>query len=123
MSLSIQVVRELQRELGELLQRRESLNVRIKSIELIVRSADPRQGRLHGPLESRKSHVGDHAAARKRGALRATVLEILNGLPGGGDAQLVTERLRAHGFNVGGSTSLRQRVSHELARLSRLGVL
>jgi len=58
----------------------------------------------------------------KRGSLRTRLIALLS-QSSGMRAREVFERLNGEQFHVGGKASLRERVSHELSRLHRLGVL
>jgi hypothetical protein len=116
MVFSRTTLRELRDELGDLQQRRDALDRSIVAIELIVSGARP------GEHASGRSAQVESDGKNPRGSLRHSVLEVLRATSGS-NAIEVTKRLDQVGFRVGGTTSLRQRVSHELSRLRRLGII
>jgi hypothetical protein len=123
MGLSVSALNELRRELAELRRTRETLDSRIQGIELIV-SSERAQAQRSGdavpvaPATSRprQSKGGSQVSLRTR------VLETLRRVPGSNSAEVV-QLLEGEGFRVSGVTSLRNRVSHEISRLGRLGMV
>ena len=111
MALSARVVRELQQELKDLKAVRDSAAARIGALEVILK-----RGRIH---DTEPSPGKDRDSSRP--SLRASVLKTLEGSRC--TAADVARRLEAEGFRVGGSTTLRERVAHEMSRLRRKGVL
>jgi hypothetical protein len=118
MRLSQQTLRELRDSLSDLRRQRELIDERMNAIEQLVAAVRPENAR------GKSSALPDakEMQAPPRGSLRHYLLEALRATPGS-NAREIANRLSQDGFRVGGVTSLRQRVSHELARLRRLGVL
>ena len=122
MALSQTVIRELRQELDRLQQTRQRLDERISGIQVVL-SAD--SSRLGGgkPPETRGASTRRPQESRgHQGSLREAILGILRSTPAL-DVGGVTQRLRDTGFQVGGTTSLRDRAGNELRRLRIVGVL
>jgi hypothetical protein len=127
MAFSTNVVMELRRELELLRNHRSEADAGIEAIELLLANerVNPR-----GPVARSRAHVsepGRDAAASKRSlrhtsSLRVNVLKTLERVSKGTVADLTTH-LHAEGVRVGGATSLRERVAHELSRLRRKGMV
>jgi hypothetical protein len=129
MALSRNALDELRRELAEVRQRRTILDAHIQGLELVL-SAEQNSGRLADSLDSdarslrfatqpKRSSV---TRRREKGSFRKTVLDALQKAPGSKCADLV-RLIEDEGFQINGSTSLRNRISHEIYRLRRLGVV
>ena len=116
MSFSGRVLKELQKELQHLRKTRDVVVARIDALEVLLVQC---RGSVAPGV-----HVNDVANASrvKVGSLRSNILRILEQVPTAG-ATDVTRQLEAEGFRVGGSTTLRERVAHELSRLRRKGVI
>ena len=116
MSFSGRVLKELQKELQDLRKTRDVVVARIDALEVLLVQ---RRGSV-----APRVNVNDVANASrvKVGSLRSNILRILEQVPTAG-ATDVTRQLEAEGFRVGGSTTLRERVAHELSRLRRKGVI
>ena len=116
MSFSGRVLKELQKELQDLRKTRDVVVARIDALEVLLVQ---RRGSVAPRVD-----VNDVANASrvKVGSLRSNILRILEQVPAAG-ATDVTRQLEAEGFRVGGSTTLRERVAHELSRLRRKGVI
>ena len=112
MAFSARVVRELQQELKELRAVRDGAVARIGALEVILK-----RGRARGSLDP----VSGSEQAVPRPSLRASVLKTLERTRS--TAADVARHLEAEGFRVGGSTTLRERVAHEMSRLRRKGVI
>jgi DNA-binding transcriptional ArsR family regulator len=124
MPLSSNTLRELHDELLELQQRRDLLDRQIKGIELILgheQGDRVDRGQLD-PGETDATGSSD-AAPQKGRSLRRRVLELLGQTTLGARANEIARQLEADNFHVGGATSLQARVSHELARLRRMGLV
>jgi hypothetical protein len=115
MPLSQQVIRELRQELSELREQRVSIDSRIQGIQLILGGGNGAPRRMTGEADA------STGAPVVRGSLRQRLVDVLRDTPA--DVVSITKLLEGEGFVVGGATSLRQRVSHELSRLRRLGVV
>lgn len=121
MPLSRAALRELTTELASLRERRQAIDTAIQGIEVLLTDPSNEQATPE-PLNAAPSRPGRTRPIRRRGSLRMKVLGLLDRSTGLTSAQ-VTGRLEADGFRVSGRASLRERVSHELARLRRRGVL
>ena len=111
MRFSPSVMRELQEELRQLKTIRDGAIARIGALELILKRGG--ESSLIPPLRI------DHTTTRP--SLRANVLRILEVTRS--SAADVARQLEADGFRVGGSTTLRERVAHEMSRLRRKGAI
>ena len=122
MALSVQVTRELRKELASLEASRAAVDAKIRALHSVL--ADGRRSAASELL----THVTSSEPAKRESArfrrtpLRATVLAALHRLSQGTAADVLAN-LQARGIKVGGSTTLRERVSHELSRLRRKGVV
>ena len=126
MPLSSNALGELRAELKDLQRRRSNIDDRIKGIELVlVAEQADRSGRKRTDREERTASRGSgkRTTSSNGGSLRTSVLEILRSMTSGSNAAEITKRLEEDGFRVGGETSLRLRVGHELSRLRHSGVL
>jgi hypothetical protein len=122
--LSNNALRELRDELDDLQRHRSSIDGRIKGIEVILLAEQSdRTGRNHRDPKATARVSRNVPTSSRRGSLRNSVLEVLRSMPSGSDASEITKRLEVDGFRVGGVTKLQSRVSHELGRLRRRGVL
>lgn len=123
MALSRNLVKELNGELESLRQRREALDSCIQGIETLLAHASPGPPRAAAPqsLQERPRPVLPRQRPR-RGSLRRRIIALLTE-SGGMRGRELSLRLDAERFRVGGKASLRERVTHELSRLQRLGVL
>jgi len=123
MAISQSALRELRRELADLRQRRDVIDARIHGLEAILSLG----GSSSRPLarDAEKAHIVRERPAVKpaarRGSLRAKIVETLS--TNGARTADVAQRLSEEGFVVGGSATLRERVSRELSRLRRTGVV
>ena len=116
--LSDLVSNELNQELRLLEALREAANTRIDAIQLLLSDRRLRTLEFGVPLSS----VSEHRRPGRRPPLRSAVLNALKRLSSGSAAG-VTRQLQAEGFQVGGATTLRERVSHELSRMRRNGLV
>jgi hypothetical protein len=123
MALSQRVLSELANELEELRRRRTQIDNAIKGLKSVLaaeRLSESKPGDADaGGMRVRTPRLG---GAGRLVSLRTRILEIIGAAPQA-DRALVLEQLRQEGFQVSGATSLPIRVSHELSRLRRLGVL
>ena len=122
MALSAHVTRELRRELASLQASRTAIDERIRALQSVLGGSHALTGSeqllpVNGD-DSRKQQ----SRPPKPTPLRATVLAALQRLSHGKAADIVAD-LESRGIEVGGSTTLRERVSHELSRLRRKGVV
>ena len=118
MPLSKRVVRELHRELKNLQSIRDGALARIGALEILLTEAKAVEGRER--VSRMDGRVPDSRGGRP--SLRARVLTILEEVSSSSAGDMA-RRLEATGFEVGGSTTLRERVAHELSRLRRKGVV
>jgi hypothetical protein len=131
MALSRGALDELRRELADVRHARDLLDARIQGLELIltaeqggaaIRNGDdldlPARA-LRTPTPVRRNGVGRR---REKGSFRRMVLDALQKAPGSKSADLA-RLIEDEGFRIAGSTSLRNRISHEIYRLRRLGVV
>lgn len=125
MALSKSAVNELRRELADLGERRNQIDSAICGIKAILSAAGVAvpEARSGAP----GSRAGGAAAPGLAGSgrqvpLRTRIIEIIGSATRASRATVV-EQLRSEGFRVGGATSLPVRVSHELSRLRRTGIL
>jgi hypothetical protein len=131
MALSRSALDELRRELADVRHARDLLDARIQGLELIL-AADQAGGTTHNgeeldlpvralrpPTTVRRNGVGRR---REKGSFRRMVLDALQKAPGSKSADLA-RLIEDEGFRISGSTSLRNRISHEIYRLRRLGVV
>lgn len=124
MALSQSVLNELHRELTELRRRRGQIDATIRGLKGILsaeRKASDRDERTP-QVRGSKSPSPRLGGAGRQVSLRTRVLEII-GAATRPNRTLVVEQLQQEGFQVSGATSLPIRVSHELSRLRRMGVL
>lgn len=129
MALSRSALEELRRELAEVRRKRSVLDAHIQGLEIILaaeqsdgrarvgESADARIASLSGATRQRPP-----AKRREKGSFRRTVLDALQKAPGSKCAELARV-IEQEGFRIAGVTSLRNRISHEIYRLRRLGVV
>ena len=133
MALSRSALEELRRELVEVRHTRDALDARIQGIELILAaeqagSAGLRSGGDGFDAQARGTRVtvpANRSAVgrrREKGSFRRMVLDALQKAPGSKCADLA-RLIEDEGFRIAGSTSLRNRISHEIYRLRRLGVV
>ena len=116
MPLSKNVRRELQRELQEARASRDHAIARMRALEAILGDSYlDREPELTVRVRSVE------AVKVAQPSLRAAVLKRLE--DGSSVAIDVARHLESQGFRVGGTTSLRERVAHELSRLRRKGVV
>ena len=123
MPLSQQVLRELKVELASLRQRQDDIGARIKGIEVLL-NAEGTARAVPPVAVSDPDRTSSRVLSRirpRRGVLRARLIQMLRSSALTGTQ--LAGRLEAEGLRVGGKASLRTRVSHELSRLRRLGVL
>ena len=111
MALNTTVIKELRRELDCLKTDRMTIDAKIDALKRILGGTE-----VSSPA-SRKSGRRDAGA---RPSLRASILRALSQVPKATPAEL-TRQLEEDGFKVGGATTLRERVWHELSRLRRRG--
>jgi hypothetical protein len=121
------VLHELEHELSELYQRRAQIDVAIGGIKGILAAQRPNGHRVSvdsAPVRQRrgKSAVPTTGGAGRQVSLRTRIIEIINSTTRPNRAAVV-QQLQQEGFQVSGATSLPIRVSHELSRLRRMGVL
>ena len=132
MALSRTALEELRRELADVRQRRALLDSRIQGLELIL-SAEQQSGGASLIAESpdvdaRSLRIAaqpkraSSARRREKGSFRKMVLDALQKAPGSKCADLA-RLIEDEGFQIAGVTSLRNRISHEIYRLRRLGVV
>src|SRR5687767_11557885 len=108
MSFSGRVLKELQKELQDLHKTRDVVAARIDALEVLL-------VQRRGSVAPRVDVNGVTNASRvKVVSLRANILRILEQVAPAGAAD-VTRHLEAEGYRVGGSTTLRERVAHELS--------
>jgi hypothetical protein len=128
MALSYAVLNELKRELEHLRRVRGTIDGRIQGLELIVSGAQPAERDDLASLGVDLSRDGrlDSTTSTASGAvlhqvsLRTKVLEAITERPGATSTD-VSQAIAGDGFLVSGVTTLRNRVSHEISRLKRLG--
>ena len=117
MALSQRVINELYKELAKLQALQDSAGAKIQALEAVL--AEHTAGsstRLQRALSAGR-------AGRVPGlSLRANVLKTLQ-TQGSSAAADVYRHLENQGVRVGGTTTLRERVAHELSRLRRQGVV
>ena len=117
MALTTKAMKELREELECLKADRAAVEARISALECILESgAETRT--VVGSVARQGSLSA--AAVSRRPPLRGSILRTLQLLSKATPAEL-TRRLQEDGLQVGGSTSLRERVWHELSRLRRTG--
>ena len=116
MALNTTVMRELQRELEGLKSYRTNVEARIDALQCILESGAV--SLTNGKARSRGVLSADTPTHRP--SLRANILRTLQQMAKATPSEL-TGRLQQDGVQVGGSTSLRERVWHELSRLRRRG--
>jgi hypothetical protein len=130
MALSRSALDELRRELADVRQKRGILDARIQGLELIL-SAEQTTAGVVGedgqdalPRNLRGTTQAKRAPGRRRekGSFRRMVMDALQKAPGSKCADLARV-IEEEGFRIAGSTSLRNRISHEIYRLRRLGVV
>lgn len=93
------------------------LDAKIQAIELLLANEGL------PPAHSRESvKSGPSTNSGQKTSLRLSVLRALEASPRVTAAE-VARQLQDEGFRVGGATSLRTRIAHELSRLRRKGVL
>jgi hypothetical protein len=128
MALSYGVLNELKRELEHLRRVRGTIDARIQGLELIVSVAQPAGHDDLASLGIELSHdarldalaPSSSGVALNQASLRTKVLEAIAQRPGATSAD-VSQAIANDGFLVSGVTTLRNRVSHEISRLKRLG--
>ena len=119
MALSKRVLRELHQELKQLQNVRDGAIARIGALEALLSGGDSPLGR------DRMSRLKEQRVSGSRGpqpSLRASVIKTLEEVSSS-TASDMARHLEATGFKVGGATTLRERVAHELSRLRRKGVV
>lgn len=123
MSFSDVVLRELKVELESMRKRRESIDVRINAIELLLAGGQAgRPAAVTAPEPSRRQTFHMLRPGRpRRGSLRVRILQLLDTAALTG--REVAAQLESERFRVGGKATLRDRVTHELSRLRRHGIL
>jgi hypothetical protein len=104
---------------------RATVDARIQSIELIL-SAE-RGGRRGTEAASMvaagaDSDAGSERAGRTQTSLRKKVLETIRRVPGSKSSE-IAQMIQDDGFRIGGATSLRNRVSHEISQLRKQGAV
>ena len=126
MGLSHGALNELRRELGHLRQARADIEARLQGIELILSAEPDTRTGSPGAVSARHSDATNHAVPQqgphKQISLRKKVLEILRRAPGSKSSD-VAQMIQADGFRIGGVTSLRNRVSHEISQLRKHGLV
>lgn len=124
MALSEQTLHELSNELLELRRRKDAIDVAIKGIEVVLETR-PRKDKKSQPSRTAPVDEGRPGSRPKpviRGALRQRLIALLTESDGLRCGEIVS-LLNAEPFLIGGKELFRDRVSHELSRLRRLGVL
>jgi hypothetical protein len=110
-------------------RKRSLLDAHIQGLEIILAAEQPdgpapigegADGRTTG--HSRTDSRRPAAKRREKGSFRRTVIDALQKVPGSKCADLARV-IEEEGFRIAGVTSLRNRVSHEIYRLRRLGVV
>jgi hypothetical protein len=119
MAFSQAVIRELQGELARLQRDREKLEQHMNSLQAVL--AGITNGTNGHDVQRPNTVVSDRV--RNPVSLRATILEILRGVPAGANTSEIAELLVQRQFQIGGSTSLRERITHELRRLRLSGIV
>ena len=123
MGLSRMTLRELRSELAKLQRIRSEVDVQIQALELFLSPRAGINGEVRKDPRPRTSPVELVMVAPRRfgtnGSLRSRITDLLQQAPGLKTSELA-DRLLQDGFQVGGATSLRERVSHEVSRLKRL---
>lgn len=125
MGFSSGVAKELRREHQLLKDERAKMEARIQAIEFLLSGEATRLARSR---DSTGNAAAGNGATRRRTpnakqtSLRVSVLQALKESPRVTAAD-VTRRLEEQGIRVGGATSFRERITHELSRLRRKGVL
>lgn len=114
------VVEELRREHRLVQQHRTEMDARIQAIEVLLAKEAVSETSLQPPV--RHTSVPRPRSHAKYTSLRLHVLRALEHMPSTTAVDL-TQRLQGEGVRVGGATSLRERIAHELSRLKRKGVL
>ena len=115
MGLSTTAMKELRDELERQKAYRTVVEARIGALQCILDSGEVALA-AEGKVRPRSSFSTDSVSPRP--SLRANILRTLQQLSKATPAEL-TARLRQDGVQVGGATSLRERVWHELSRLRR----
>jgi hypothetical protein len=126
MALSKSTLKELNNELTRLLRERRDIDLRVHSIQAIM----SRPNALRLAANSTKPYAEPanrnspliKSGRVKRGGLRRCVLEILRSSAPLNSAGIASQ-LADRGVRVGGRVGLKKRVSHELSRLRRVGLL
>jgi hypothetical protein len=130
MALSRSALEELRRELAEVRRKRSVLDAHIQGLEIIL-AAEQSDGRARvgesadaeiASLAGAQARHRQPAKRREKGSFRRTVLDALQKAPGSKCAELARV-IEQEGFRIAGVTSLRNRISHEIYRLRRLGVV
>ena len=116
MALSITAINELRQELKSQQASRMAVEARIGALQCILESGDV--GLTAAGKARPRRLVSTTDTAPPRPSLRANILRTLQQLSTATPAEL-TARLQQDGVQVGGATSLRERVWHELSRLRR----
>ena len=123
MGLSRMTLRELRSELAKLQRLRSEVDVQIHALELFLSPRAAGNGDARRDGRPKTSPVELVMLAPRRfgvnGSLRSRITQMLQQAPGLKTSELA-DRLFQDGFQVGGATSLRERVSHEVSRLKRL---
>ena len=125
MGLTQGTLRELRSELANLQRQKSEVDARIQGIKVILSSRSGVAAEAKDPGRDRFARAPAVAAQRRRGAkgsLRKKLTEMLQGTPGLRTEE-IADRLHREDFQIGGTTDLRVRVSHELSRLRRLKVV
>ena len=116
MGLSQAALRELRSELANLKRYRGELEAQVHGIEMILAR---RSARSAAPAHAPETELALARPGDSKGSLRSRITGLLQQTSGLRTSELA-ERLHQEGFRVGGATSLRERVSHELSRLRSL---
>jgi hypothetical protein len=129
MALSRGALDELRRELAAVRRSRATIDARIQGLELILAAerssaaegveSSRRSARIRIPSPSKGRPVGRR---REKGSFRKMVLDALQKAPGSKCADLA-RLIEDEGVRIDGATSLRDRISHEIYRLRRLGAV
>ena len=117
MALTPKAMKELRAELECLKVDRAAVEARISALQCILESAAESRT-VAGSVAPSGSLSA--ATVSRRPPLRGSILRTLQLMSKATPAEL-TRRLQQDGLQVGGSTSLRERVWHELSRLRRMG--
>jgi DNA-binding transcriptional ArsR family regulator len=119
MSFTATAIKELKQELASLQTSRANVDARMKAIEILLSNNGAKPSTNGAKPISR---VAPALPKSRVGSLRSIVLKELRQASPANTGDL-TKRLETQGVRVGGVTSLHERISHELSRLRRDGIV